>query len=209
MPSSPLRAIAIALLAAAATAGCGGSSDGSGTGTLPVETTAAEFLGAAVVDPQVVPSFTLMDQGGALIGPQTFRGKAVLLTFLYTHCPDVCPLIASNLNNALRQLPVTERANVRILAVSVDPKGDTPRAVRKYVRQRHLVPEFRYLIGSEQRLTEVWRKYKVQAVSRSPELVDHVAYTLLVDRSGKGIVLYDSSVNAKEVLHDLRRVLAS
>ncbi len=53
------------------------------------------------------------------------RGKLVLLTFLYTNCPDVCPLITQNLNEALQMLGA-KRDDVRVLAVSVDPEGDTP-----------------------------------------------------------------------------------
>ena len=54
-----------------------------------------------------------------------YRGKAVFVTFLYTHCPDVCPLIASQLHNALSRLG-SKAGQVQLVAVSVDPRGDTP-----------------------------------------------------------------------------------
>ena len=91
-----------------------------------------------------------------------------------------------------------------MLAVSVDPKGDTAAAVRRYEAQRGLLPEFRYLIGSRAALRRTWAAWHVLAVQRNPELVDHVAYTTLVDRAGKQRVLYDSQVKAGQVLHDLR-----
>ena len=131
------------------------------------------------------------------------RGRFVLVTFVYTHCPDVCPLITQNLNSALRQLG-SARKQVRVLAVSVDPKGDTAAAVRRYAAQRELLPEFRYLIGSRAALRRTWAAWHVLAVQRNPELVDHVAYTALIDRTGKQRVLYDSQVKARQVLHDLR-----
>ena len=56
------------------------------------------------------------------------RGHYVVVTFLYTHCPDVCPVIAGNLNRVLAT-PTARRAGLRVLAVSVDPKRDTPAAV--------------------------------------------------------------------------------
>ena len=191
--------------------GCGGGSNSAapGMGTNTSAGQSGEWAGAALGKPRAVPPFLLTDQDGNRIGPQSFPGKAVLITFLYVHCPDVCPLIASNLNIALRGLDPDQRQDVRVLAVSVDPEGDTPKSVAKYVRERTLVPEFRYLIGSADELTKVWRKYDVQAVRTDPEEVDHVAYTLLVDPAGKGIVIYDSGVQAKDVLHDLRQVLAS
>ncbi len=136
------------------------------------------------------------------------RGRYVLVTFLYVHCTDVCPLIAQNLNLALRQLGAA-RSHVRVLAVSVDPRGDTPTAVKRYIKARGLLPQFHYLIGSKAELAKAWAAWHVIAVRQSPGLVDHVAYTALIDPTGKERVLYDSKVTAKQVLHDLRRLIAA
>jgi protein SCO1/2 len=127
----------------------------------------------------------------------------VLVTFLYTHCPDVCPLIAKNLNAALRSMGA-DRDRVRVLAVSVDPKGDTVSAVRAFEGRMNLLPQFRYLIGSRAQLRKAWAAWHVLAVQSSPELVDHAAYTALVDGRGNERVLYDASVRASQVVHDLR-----
>jgi protein SCO1/2 len=187
------------LLTAPFLAGCGG-----GKAAQAESAPTPRFKGYAVTTP--APDFTLRDARGEEVSLSGQRGKLVLVTFLYTNCPDVCPLIAANLNGALRQLG-SERMNVRVLAVSVDPKGDTAKAVRAYEKLHHLLPEFRYLIGSRQELEAVWAKYKVTAVASDPELVDHVAYTLLVDRSGKGRVLYNSRVRSAQVVHDVRILL--
>jgi protein SCO1/2 len=136
------------------------------------------------------------------------RGRYVLVTFLYVHCPDVCPLIAQNLNAALRQLGAARR-RVRVLAVSVDPRGDTRAAVRRYTAERGLLPQFRYLIGTKAELTKAWAAWHVIAVRQTPELVDHVAYTALVDPTGKQRVLYDSKVTAAQVLHDVRKLMSA
>ena len=136
------------------------------------------------------------------------RGRYVLVTFLYVHCPDVCPLIAQNLNAALRQLGAARR-RVRVLAVSVDPRGDTRVAVRRYIAERGLLPQFRYLIGTKAELTKAWAAWHVIAVRQTPEVVDHVAYTALVDPTGKQRVLYDSKVTAAQVLHDVRKLMSA
>ena len=183
-------------------AGCGGGGQAAEAETAPK----TKFQGHAVTTP--APDFTLRDARGQEVSLSSQRGRLVRITFLYTNCPDVCPLIAENLNRALRQLG-PERSEVRVLAVSVDPKGDTAKAVRAYEKLHHLVPEFRYLIGSRKELEAVWAEYKVTAVASDPELVDHVAYTLLVDRSGKGRVLYGSSVRSAQVAHDVRVLLAA
>jgi len=136
------------------------------------------------------------------------RGKLVLVTFLYTHCPDVCPLITQNLVQALHMLG-PDRDEVRVLGVSVDPEGDTPKSVDDFAKVHHLPPQFHYLTGTRPELTKVWKAYDVAAVSRDPELVDHTAYTMLADRNGQARVIYDSQVKAKDVVHDVRLLLSS
>jgi protein SCO1 len=75
------------------------------------------------------PQFALRDSTGQLVRLSQFRGKAVLLTFIYDHCPDVCPLIVANLHTALLKLGSAAK-KLQIIAVSVDPKGDTPATVK-------------------------------------------------------------------------------
>jgi protein SCO1/2 len=169
----------------------------------PKTRSSATFAGSAVVGKPPAQDFSLRDQDGRTVRLSDERGRYVLVTFLYTHCPDVCPLIASSLNSALAGIGPA-RKDVRVLAVSVDPKGDTRGAVRAYARRMHLLPQFRYLTGTRSQLVPVWRSYNVIAVASSPDVVDHVAYTVLVDRAGRRRVMYDAQVKAHQVVHDLR-----
>jgi protein SCO1 len=198
----PLALAALIVLVASA---CGGSQQHAHhhVATITASGGTGGFAGGELTPPRATPDFTLRDQAGNEVRMADQRGKFVLLTFLYTHCPDVCPLITQNLNESLQMLGA-DRNEVRVLAVSVDPDGDTPASVRAYAKQHHLLPEFHYLIGSRSELAGVWKKYDVAAVARDPDLVDHTAYTMLVDPSGKGRVIYDSSVQAKDVVHDIR-----
>jgi protein SCO1 len=207
MRRAPLLA---ALLAALFASACGGGQEHvHGTSpTLTVSGGSGRFAGGELSPPQSTPDFALTDQSGQKVSMADQRGKLVLLTFLYTNCPDVCPLITQNLNQALQMLGA-KRDDVRVLAVSVDPEGDTPKAVDAYAKAHHLLPEFHYLIGTREELTEVWRKYDVAAVASDPELVDHTAYTMLVDENGDGRVIYDSGVKAKDVVHDVDELLSS
>jgi protein SCO1 len=201
MPRLPLAALAT--LAVMSLAGCGGSSSSEPASG---STTASPFRGTELAPPKQAPPIALHDAKGRPVTLASQQGRFVLVTFIYTHCPDVCPLITQNLNAALRQLG-PQRRRVRVLAVSVDPKGDTPGAVSAYERRMHLVPQFRYLIGSRAELRRVWKAWNVLAVSTKPDLVDHVAYTALVDTTGRERVLYDSAVKARQVLHDLHVLL--
>jgi protein SCO1/2 len=196
---------AVLVVATTALAGCGGSTKG---GASTATQAASRFRGTELTPPKTAPPISLHDARGEPVTLAGQRGRYALVTFIYTHCPDVCPLITQNLNAALRSLTPGQRRRVRVLAVSVDPKGDTPAAVRAYERRMSLVPQFRYLIGSRSALRRVWKAWNVLAVSTKPDVVDHVAYTALVDPSGKERVLYDSSVKARQVLHDLRVLLS-
>lgn len=169
---------------------------------------ARSLLGRPALASSVAADFALRDQSGRIVRLSAERGHVVLVTFLYTHCPDVCPLIAGNLNAALRSLGPLRR-DVRVLAISVDPRGDTPRAVRTYVREHRLVPEFRYLTGSQQLLRPVWQSYNVLAAAQRPELVDHSAVTLLVDPGGRPRVYFGPRTASKTYAHDVRRILSA
>jgi protein SCO1/2 len=192
------RVLPLLLLAAVLT-GCG-TSKAAETSTTPKQ----RFAGAELTPPKTAPKIALHDANGTRVTLAAQRGRYVLVTFIYTHCPDVCPLITQNLNAALRAIGPKAREQVRVLAVSVDPVGDTPKAVKAYARQKHLLPQFRYLIGTRAELRRVWKAWHVLAVEQKPDLVDHVAYTALVDTSGNERVLYGSSVHATQVIHDLR-----
>ncbi len=198
--------VAVLALAASLAAGCGSSSAAKMQAPTTTGNSGSGFAGVALHPPRVAQPIALHDAEGRPVTLAGQRGRFVLVTFIYTHCVDVCPLITANLNAALRTIGPARR-DVRVLAVSVDPVGDTAAAVRAYARQKHLLPQFRYLIGTRPQLRRVWEAWHVLAVLRKADVVDHVAYTALIDRSGKERVLYDSNVHAAQVVHDLRRLM--
>lgn len=198
-----LVGLAAALTAlVAALAGCGGSSTAK-PAAIPL--TGIEPSGR-LAEPS---DFELTDQDRQPVRLSAQRGKLVLIAFLYVHCPDVCPLTAESLNQALRSLG-SDRSRVRVLAISVDPAGDTPKAVRAFVRAHRLLPEFRYLTGSRAKLARAWRAYYVGAEPLSGRVfVDHSAYVLLVDGEGRGRARYSGAPPSADVLEDVRALLAA
>jgi protein SCO1/2 len=191
------RALLLAVLLVVA--GCGSSEPKLVEGP---STTARAFAGTELAPPHPADPLSLDDAYGRRYTLASRRGRYVLVTFLYTRCPDVCPLIASNLNTVLRTSG--PKANVDVLAVSVDPKGDTPRAVRAYAKRKHLDPRFHYLIGTRRELERVWAAWHVTAQDKSLGVVNHIVYTALVDPRGRERLIYDAQVTAQQVLHDLR-----
>jgi protein SCO1/2 len=159
-------------------------------------------LGPVIAHPAVAPDFTLRDQRGRVVRLSAERGKVVMVTFLYTHCPDLCPLTAAHIKAALTRLG-SRRKGVVALAVTVDPKGDTKPAVRAYVRSHRLPSEFHYLTGSKAALARVWRLYDVTPVRAGGPDPDHTLYILLLDRKGKTRVLFDALAKPAAMAHDL------
>ena len=99
-------------------------------------------------------------------------------------------------------------------ACACSPSASTQKATRappcaRYIAERHLVTQFRYLLGTPAELRTVWAAWHVLAVRSSPDVVDHVAYTALIDPTGRERVLYDSSVKYRQVLHDLRVLMSA
>jgi protein SCO1 len=207
-----LRFVLIVMAAAAGAAllsGCGGSSKSS---SAPGATASAKTAGldapAELSPPAPSPDFTLRDSTGKLVRLSQFRGKAVLLTFIYDHCPDICPLIVANLHNALLRLG-SQASKVQIVAVSVDPKGDTPKTVKAFLAVHEMTGRMEYLIGSLKQLTPVWKSYgvEVQGTPDSRE-VSHTAFVYGITASGKRRALYPSNLTPEWIVHDVP-ILAS
>ncbi len=193
-PAGRLTALLLPVLLAAAFAGFASAKQ------------TPEFVGPTLDNPAKPPDFALRDQHQRIVHLAGQRGKVILITFLYTHCPDLCPLTAANLNTALGSLG-TDRKNVVVLAISVDPKGDTPAAITTFVRAHRLRPQFHYLTGSKVELERVWRSYNVASFRQAGDEVDHTLYTLLVDRGGTARVLFDSLAKSSAIEHDIRQLL--
>ena len=154
---------------------------------------------------RAAPPIRLRDASGALVDTRRLAGTPYAVTFLFANCPDVCPLIAQEIRLALDELgPRAERA--RVLAVSVDPRGDTPEAVRRF-RARHELPEnFRYLIGSEAELRPVWDGYfAAPQLAGRPETGTHTASVWLIDAEGTWRARYSAGIPVapSDLAHDL------
>jgi protein SCO1/2 len=186
-----VRHVAVVLVVALACAGCGSSSKHA----VATTTAAQPDQGFAIEPPVPAPGFSLRDERGVAIGPQNERGHVLVVTFLYTHCPDVCPLIANNLAAAQRR-----DADLRVIAVSVDPKRDTRTAIRGFLKEHHAGPRFHFVGGTRAQLQPVWRRYHIAALPGPSGTVSHSSFSVLVDRSGSERRLFDASVTAAAVV---------
>src|SRR5512132_4075884 len=139
-PMRPPRAAPTAIVVAAAAltlgvAACGGSSSS--------DPTKPHYLGSVATPQLAAPPLRLDDSLGKPVNIDDYRGKAVLVTFIYDHCPDICPTIVSNLRAAQNELG-PQAKDMQIIAVSVDPKGDTPKTVKGFLAEHQMTGRMKY-----------------------------------------------------------------
>jgi len=171
------------------------------TPTAPAALVGTDLGGAATVD------FTLTDGiSGRAIRIADQEGKLIALTFLYTRCPDVCPLTAETLRQAQTQLGASEAEQVLFMAVTVDPEHDTPAAVQAFAAAHGLERNFAFLIGSAAQLRPVWSAYGVRVVPDA-STPGHSDAIYLIDRKGRERALGHSDIGAADLLADLRLLL--
>jgi protein SCO1/2 len=174
-------------------------------------TKSVSFEGSLLEPPTPAPELsTLQNYDGSSFNLGADRGKAVFVTFLYARCPDVCPLIASNLHNAYAQMTPAMRRQVAIVAVSVDPHGDTPGTVAAFVKQHELTGEAKYLIGSPRQLASVWEAWKVgsQRDTADPSRVNHSALIYGIAANGKIYTIYPANFAPSQIIHDVTPLLS-
>lgn len=140
----------------------------------------------------------------------SLRGRPYMVTFLYTHCPDVCPLIGAELRAALGELG-RQAKRTAVVALSVDPRGDTPSAVRAWLEVHREPANFHYLIGSEAELRPYWDAWHVGPQIAGDPDSSHTAAIYLVDRRAKirAIVDAGTQVPSADLARDFRTLLGT
>ncbi len=166
----------------------------------------ADFDAQGLLSPVApAPPLALRNYLGQPVNIDSYRGKAVLVTFLYTNCPDICPLITSNLRVAQNLMGPAVSSKAQIIAVSVDPRGDTPKAVGAFLARHEMTGRMQYLVGSAPELARVWKAWGVgsERDDQQPQFINHSGLIYGVTASGKRITIYAASFQPAEIAHDV------
>jgi protein SCO1/2 len=176
--------------------------DGGGD---PVSAAGPTGLHGGLRPPQARASdFQLRDQDGQVATMDEYRGRTVVVTFMYSTCQDTCPLTAQQIRGALDDLG--RAGAVPVLAISVDPQDDTPLHVKRFLIKQHMTGRMRYLVGTRAQLEPIWRAYGIQPQGQGYE---HTASTVIVDGDGRQRVGYLTDQLTPEALADDLRTLAA
>jgi protein SCO1/2 len=152
--------------------------------------------------PAIPPKdFTLRDQDGRSVSLRDYRGKVVVLTFLYSTCQDTCPVTATTIRGALDDLG----HDVPALAVSVDPAHDTPDSAEAFLVKRGLsAGRMRFLLGTRAQLAPIWHDYGIRPQGNGFE---HSAYVLLIDKRGRQRISFPvAQLVDRDLAHDIRKL---
>lgn len=163
-----------------------------------VEGPESPFEGALLPDGVRAPDFSLRDEDGRRVTMREYRGRNVIVTFLYSDCKTECPAQAQQIKGALDQLG----HDVPALAISVKPGTDTAASVRAFNRKMGVEGRLRWVRGSEDQMRRLWKGFAT--VPQTPRQ-DHLARIVLIDREGMQRVGFPGSqVTPERLAHDLR-----
>jgi protein SCO1/2 len=206
--SRALAAIAALAVSVGLVAGCGGSSGDQAAAETHAghtdSTAPAAFEGGVINPRREAPPLRLKDINGKTVDISAYRGDPVLVTFVYAHCPDVCPLIMENLRRVRADAGPLGR-KMKVIAVSVDPRGDTVPVVRNFLKAHRVNGFVDYLIGTRAQLEPVWANWQIaRGVPKSnPELVEHSGLIYGVTGSGELATAYPVGFEPDAIVRDL------
>jgi protein SCO1/2 len=173
------------------------------------------FYGSRLFPSEDAYNFRLIDQNGQPLELAKLHGKVVLVTFGFTHCPDVCPTTLTDLAAVYKALPPREQKRVQLVFISVDPQRDTPKALKEYIP--FFDPNIIGLTGSKESIDKAVRAYGASyEINRRPGdspdvyFMTHSAYTYLINPQGKWEFIYDYEklTDTNRIVADIERVLS-
>ena len=151
------------------------------------------------------PPFTLTSQDGKSVALADLRGKVLAVTFIYTGCPDICPMVTQKMVDVQNALGAEFGAKIAFVSITLDPEHDTPAVLKDYAQSWGAKPNgWMFLTGSLAAVRDVTRRYGVFFAKKEDGSVDHTQLTTLVDADGQMRVQYIGwRFNPDELRHDL------
>lgn len=167
------------------------------------------YHGTVIQSPDPVADFTLRGPGEQEVSLSDFRGKAVLLYFGYTFCPDVCPATMAELAKA-NQLLGRDAGKLQVIMVTVDPARDTAELLQDYVT--HFDSSFIGLTGSDEEIAAVATPFgiyyeKHEGSEASGYLVDHTASVVVIDQDGHLRLIYPFGTTGEDIGEDVSHLV--
>lgn len=160
------------------------------------------------VDEPAAP-FALRNQEGERISLSDLHGRAAVLTFMYTSCTDICPLLLHTLATVEEELSVAERSRVTFVGITVDPQRDTPERLRAFMAERGLsAANWVFLTGALPEVEKVANDYGV-VVRPAPngDFVHNSVFVVIDPRGQETVELHGAATPAELLAAEIRNAL--
>jgi protein SCO1/2 len=155
-----------------------------------------------------LPSFALYDQTGAVLKSDRFRGKQIMLNFIYTRCPiaTMCPAATLRFQETQKAARAAGVANLELVSITLDPEFDTPGVLKEYATERGIdTSNWSFLTGPEGAIKSLLAQFGVFAEFEG-SLLKHTLATLLIDEKGKILDRADGSTwEVQEFVSKMKR----
>ena len=151
-----------------------------------VSTPLAALMALSPLPAKAAPDFTLTDQTGRQLSMSSFRGHAVVLEFMDTHCTDICPIVSQEFIDAHHDLG-SAASNVVFVAVNVNSYHASVADVAGFTHEHQLntISDWHFFTGTPSELQKVWTNYGivVQAPSPTADII-HSSFVFFIDPNG-------------------------
>lgn len=167
----------------------------------------ASFNGVDITGASYAQDFRLTDADGRERTLADFKGKAVMMFFGFTQCPDVCPTALVRAAE-IKRLLGADGDRLQVIFVTVDPERDLPVVLKAYTQA--FDPSFIGLYGDLQKTAETAKAFKVfykKVPTGSSYTMDHSAFSYVFDPKGKIRLVLRHEQGAQECVQDLRQIL--
>lgn len=142
-----------------------------------------------------LPDFALYDQDGEVVTPARFRGRQIMLNFIFSRCPDakMCPAATARMISLQQQARAAGIQDLEFISVTLDPEFDTPGVLHDYAQARGIdTGNFSFLTGPEGAIKDLLTQLGILTFQDGP-LITHTLATVLIDTSGKIVHRVDGS----------------
>ncbi|MBM39161.1 MAG: hypothetical protein CL765_02435 [Chloroflexi bacterium] len=160
--------------------------------------------------------FSLQDENKLEVTNQTHMGKVHLITFLFTNCTSLCPIVTSNIKQAIEKSESTK--NIPILIISVDPEGDSMESRLAFKDRWELNTNWSYLNGSEKALQSIWSDFYVNPHQSALETlaresnrkydVIHTSPVFVVAKDGRPAAVHTNPIQPTHLYKDILTISA-
>ncbi len=161
--------------------------------------------------------YTLINSDSSVVHfPGDFKGKTVVIGFIYTHCPDICPMTTHNISLVKHELGKQGANNVTYADISFDPDRDKPSVLKEYADVRGInTNQFHFLTGDKKTIKELLKDCNIYAIPGDTTIVGndtsyffiHTDRISLMDPEGKIRAEYKgSTANREELIKDINRI---